>query len=116
MKNFKKADAYSRARHKVERIKKFYKHLAAYIIINSIVLGIKIIKNFNFGDSNFDYWVDINVYGIWHIWAIVLAFHAFAVFGSDRLFSKKWEQNKIQQFMEEEGRNVNSNNKEHGKL
>jgi 2TM domain len=104
-----KNDAYSRARYKVDRIRGFYKHLAAYIIINSLILGIKIIKNFNFGDSNFDLWVDINFYGIWLFWGIGLAFHAFAVFGTDYFFGKNWEENKINQIMEEDKHNANSN-------
>jgi 2TM domain len=111
MKNYNnKNDAYSRARYKVDRIRGFYKHLAAYIIINSLILGIKIIKDFNFGDSNFDLWVDINIYGIWFFWGIGLAFHAFSVFGVIPFFGKNWEENKIKKYMEEEEYNIKSNN------
>lgn len=111
MENLNQNDAYSRARHKVDRIKGFYKHLAAYIIINSIILGIKIIKNFNIGDTNFDLWIDINFYGTWLFWGIGLAFHAFSVFGSDYFFGKNWEENKIKQMMEEDEQNINSKNR-----
>ncbi len=111
MKNFNRNNAYSRAKHKVNRIRRFYKHLAAYIIINSLILGIKIVKNFNFGDSFSELWVDINFNGIWLYWGIGLAFHAFAVFGTDYFFGQNWEENKIKRFMEEDERNVNSNNK-----
>ena len=108
--NFNQDNAYSRAKHKVDRIKGFYKHLAAYIIINSLILGFKIIKNFNFGDSFSEIWVDINFYGIWLFWGIGLAFHAISVFGVDYIFGQNWEENKIKQFMEEE-HNIKSNNK-----
>jgi len=111
MKNFNQNDAYSRARNKVEKIKGFYKHLAAYIIINSLIFGIKIIKNFNFKDSNFELWVDINFFGIWFFWGIGLAFHAFSVFGTDYFFGKNWEENKIKQMMDEDEQNINSKNK-----
>lgn len=111
MKTFNDKDAYSRARHKVNRIKGFYKHLAAYIIINSLFFGIRIIRNFDFGDSFSDIWFDINFNGIWLFWGIGLAFHAFSVFGVDHFFGKNWEENKINQFMEEDERDVNSNNK-----
>lgn len=111
MKTFNQDNAYSRAKHKVDRIKGFYKHLAAYIIINSLILGIKIIRNFNFGDSFIELWVDINFYGIWLYWGIGLAFHAFSVFGVDYFFGKNWEEDKIKQFMEEDERNINSNNR-----
>ena len=102
-------DAHSRAKYKVNRIKRFYNHLAAYIKVNSLILGIKFFKNFNFGDSFSDVWVDINFYGIWVFWGIGLAFHAFAVFGTDYFFGKNWEENKIKKFMEDDEHNVNSN-------
>ena len=102
-------DSYSRAKYKVNRIKRFYNHLAAYIIVNSLILGIKFFKNFNFGDSFSDVWVDINFYGVWVFWGIGLAFHAFAVFGTDYFFGKNWEENKIKKFMEDDEHNVNSN-------
>jgi 2TM domain len=110
MKKFNQKDAYSRARYKVDRIKGFYKHLAAYIIINSLIYGFKIIKNINFGDSFSEVWFDINFYGIWLFWGIGLAFHAFSVFGVIPFFGKNWEENKIKKYMEEEERNIKSNN------
>jgi len=111
MKNYYNDDAYSRAKHKVERIKRFYRHLAAYIIINSLIFGIKIIKSITHGESFSDAFFDINFYGIWLYWGIGLAFHAFAVFGADYFFGKNWEENKIKEFMEEDERDSKSNNK-----
>ena len=111
MKNFNQNDAYSRAKHKVDRIKEFYKHLGAYIIINSLILGVKIIRNFNFGDSFSEIWVGVDFYGIWLFWGIGLAFHAFSVFGVDYFLGKNWEEEKINQFMEEDERDINSNNR-----
>lgn len=109
MKNFNQDSTYTRAKYKVEKLKRFYKHLAAYIIVNSLIFGVKIIKNFNFDNSISELWLDINFYGLWFIWGIGLAFHAFCVFGADHLFGKNWEQNKIKQFMDEDERNANSN-------
>ncbi len=110
MKNFNQNNAYSRAKHKVGRIKGFYEHLVGYIIINSLIYGFKIIKNLNFGDSFSEIWVDINFYGIWLFWGIGLAFHAFSVFGVNYFFGQNWEENKIKQFMKEEERKIKSNN------
>ena len=111
MKNFNQYDAYSRAKHKVDRIRGFYKHLTAYIIVNSLIYGINIIKNLNFGDSFSEIWFDINFYGLWFFWGIGLACHAFSVFGTDHLFGKNWEENKIKKFMEEDEHNANANKK-----
>lgn len=107
MKNFNQNDAYSRAKYKVERIKKFYKHLAAYIIVNSLILGLKIVRNLNHGESFSEAFFDIDFYGIWLFWGLGLAFHAFAVFGSDYFFGRNWEENKIKQYMEEDELNSN---------
>ena len=111
MKTFNQDDAYSRAQYKVNKIKRFYKHLAAYIIVNLFIQGIKIFKNFNFGDSFSDLWIDINFHGLWLIWGIGLAFHAFAVFGTDYFFGKNWEENKIQKLMDKEEDKVKPNNR-----
>ncbi|MCK5401983.1 MAG: 2TM domain-containing protein [Flavobacteriaceae bacterium] len=111
MKNHNQDDAYSRARYKVEKIKRFYKHLAAYIIVNSLIFGIKIIRNLTHGETFSEAFFDINFYGIWLFWGIGLVFHAFAVFGTDYFFGKNWEENKIKQFMEEDGHSFKSNNK-----
>jgi len=110
MKNLNQNETYSRAKRRVERIKRFYKHLAAYIIVNAFIFGIKIIKHVTHGESFTDAVFDYNYYGLWFYWGIGLAFHAFAVFGPDHLFGKNWEENKIKQFMEEEEQKFNSKN------
>ncbi len=111
MKNFNQNNAYSRAKHKVGRIKGFYEHLVGYIIINSLIYGFKIIKKLNFGDTFSEIWVDINFYGIWLFWGIGLGLHAFSVFGVVPFFGQSWEENKIKQFMKEEEHNIKSNSK-----
>lgn len=111
MKNYKQDDPYSRAKYKVEKIKRFYKHLAAYIIVNSLIFGIKIIKHVTHGESFSEAILDFNFYGLWLFWGIGLVFHAFAVFGADHLFGKDWEENKIKQFMDEEENDVKSHKK-----
>ena len=102
-------DAYSRAKYKVNRIKRFYNHLAAYIIVNTLFIVLKIVRNFDKGDDFFDVILDFNFGNLWFFWGIGLAFHAFAVFGTDYFFGKNWEENKIKKFMEDDEHNVNSN-------
>jgi 2TM domain len=110
MKNYNKQnDAHSRAIYKVKRIKRFYKHLAAYIIVNTLFIVLKIVRNFDRGDDFFEIILDFNFGNLWFLWGIGLAFHAFAVFGTDYFFGKNWEENKINQIMEEDELNENSN-------
>ncbi|RLD30048.1 MAG: hypothetical protein DRI75_01455 [Bacteroidetes bacterium] len=111
MKNYNQDDAYLRAKHKMNKLKGFYKHLAAYIIINSLIFGMKIIRNLTHGETFSEAFFDIDFYGLWLFWGIGLAFHAFCVFGANHMFGKDWEENKIKKFMEDDERNVNSNRK-----
>jgi 2TM domain-containing protein len=110
MKQFNQDDAYFRAKYKVERIRRFYKHLAIYIIVVAFVFGIKIVKHMTHGESFFEAITSINIYGIWLFWGIGLTFHAFAVFGTDYFLGKNWEENKMKQFMQEDEENFKSNN------
>jgi ABC-type multidrug transport system fused ATPase/permease subunit len=111
MKNFNQEDAYSRAKHKVDKLKGFYKHLSVYIIINALIFGMKIIRNLTHGETLSEAFFDIDFYGIWLFWGIGLAFHAFSVFGVVPFFGQNWEENKIKKYMEDDERNVNSNRK-----
>lgn len=104
-------DAYSRARSKVYKIKKFYKHLGAYIIVNTLLKVLKFVRNFDNGEDFFDMILDFNFGNLWFFWGIGLAFHAFSVFGTDYFFGKNWEENKINKIMEDDERNTHSKNR-----
>lgn len=102
---------YERALKKVEAIKRFYKHLRVYIIINVllILLRIKIFKFFsdgNFSDVQFDRWLDWNTYGTVFIWGIALLIHGIYAFQYKFKFFKNWEDRKLKEFMEKEENNV----------
>ena len=45
--------------------------------------------------------INWDVFGTPIIWGILLIFHAAKVFGNFSPFGKKWEEKKIQQFMED---------------
>ena len=107
MKNINQDSSYARAKQKVKKLRGFYKHLAIYLIVNGFVYGLKIIKNFNMEVSNIEIWVIIPK-GMWFYWGIGLVIHAISVFGFLHLFSKNWEENKINKYMEEEERRNNS--------
>jgi hypothetical protein len=107
MKNMDQESAYARAKEKVQRLRGFYKHLAVYLIVNGFIYGLHIIRNFDIEVLNLDIRVIIPQ-GIWLYWGIGLVIHAISVFGFRRLFSKNWEENKINQYMEDEERRNNS--------
>ena len=102
---------YNRALKKVENIKKFYAHLRAYLIINLVLLLIKanifdLFKGGNIEDLHFERWLDLNVYGTAILWGIGLLIHGLYVFQYKFKFFKKWEEEKVKEFMENDNNNL----------
>ena len=101
---------YERALKKVEAIKRFYKHLRVYIIINVLLLLLraKIFKFFrdgDFSDVHFDRWLDWNTYGTAIIWGIALFIHGLYAFQYKFKFFKNWEDRKLKEILEKEENN-----------
>lgn len=93
-----------RAKQRIEEIKKFYKHVVAYILVN---LFLAFIWNFSFKifgnfivSNQFDGGADSYI-PIWLIWGIFLALHGIKTFYFPNLFGKDWEERKIDEFMKE---------------
>jgi len=102
MKQYNKEDTYLRAKRQVENIKKFYGHLAAYIIVNCLLSGYKIYENLEDGETLQQAFFDFDTFAVWIFWGIGVAFHAFKVFGLPFILGKHWEEDKIKQFMDED--------------
>ena len=96
------SENYTRAKKRVEEIKKFYKHFAVYLVINFIFIGRRIYTDIRFGDSFFEAFTDIDNYGFFFWWGVFLIVHAIKVFGFPSLFNKDWEERKVKEFMNEE--------------
>jgi len=95
MKNFEEQKRYENAKKRVEKEKGFYNHLTAYIIINIALLFV----NSNFSHEGFNRWLDWNLYITPVLWGIGLLFHGISVFAKTPIFGKKWEENKIKEYM-----------------
>ena len=93
-KDYAEEELYIQARKRVEKIKGFYIHFAVYIVINLFLLGI---IYFNMS-ANENFW-SFGHFSTAFFWGIGIVFHALGVFGSNMLFSKKWEERKIQEYM-----------------
>jgi len=85
-------EKYLRAKKRVEDLKGFYSHLGIYILINLLLFIANAITSFGIW---WFYWVTL-------FWGIGIVFHAVSVFKRRNAFSKKWEEEKIQQYMNEE--------------
>jgi hypothetical protein len=99
---FTQEQNYFLAKKRVEKISKFYKHLAIYIIVNTFLTTIFIVGNINDGASFNDAFLNYNNYKIWFFWGIVIFLKALNVFGIETLLNSNWEERKIREFMNQQ--------------
>lgn len=92
---------YIRARKRLDELKKYYRHLIAYIVVNIGISAIKVNDIMDRGDTFSEAFQDFDVYAVWLFWGIGLAFHTFKVFGAKLFLDKNWEEKKIQEYMNE---------------
>ncbi|MDX6746198.1 2TM domain-containing protein [Polaribacter sp. PL03] len=92
------------AKNRVEKISKFYKHLATYIVVNTFLSAIFIFGDVNEGDTFKEALFNYNNFRIWFFWGIGIAFQAFNTFGFNILMSEDWEDKKIQKYMDQENK------------
>jgi hypothetical protein len=100
----KEEQHYVLTRKRVEKISKFYKHLAIYIVVNIFLSAIFIVGDINDGDTFNEAFFDFHNYKIWIYWGIGIIFQAINTFGLSILFNKDWEKRKIEQYMNEDKR------------
>lgn len=109
MRDFRKEDAYVRAKHHADKLKSFYVHVVIYLVLNTCLTTFKIFRNINNGETFNEAFFDFSTLITWALWGIGLALHAFSVFGLPFLLGKNWEQKKIEKLMKEEEQNTNWN-------
>ncbi|MCR5862856.1 2TM domain-containing protein [Flavobacterium sp. J372] len=97
--SFEEAQRLERARKKVQAIMGFYKHLAAYVIVNLFLIAMKWF-NLDPGEEFFTF----GTFSTAFFWGIGLVFHGVGVFGTNIFLGRNWEERKIQQYMEQEER------------
>lgn len=102
MEGYTQQERYERAKKRVNNIKGFYGHFAAYIIVNIFISSNKIARNMNHGENFSDAFFDFGTFALWMFWGIGLFFHFYGVFGKKYIFSKDWEQRKLKEFIEKE--------------
>ena len=93
MANYENENKYLRAKERVEKIKKFYTSLIAYVVFISFLAVL-------------NYYIDKWQYP-WFLWAafgwgIGIVFQALKAFGFNPFFGKNWEERKIKEFMNDD--------------
>ncbi|OUS01992.1 hypothetical protein A9Q86_04895 [Flavobacteriales bacterium 33_180_T64] len=88
---------YLKAKGRVRKLKGFYIHLCGYIIgVSLLVFNLIIIEEG-------EYKIPIT-WLIWTLiiaWGIILTIHAWVTFKGQFLFTKRWEERKIQKYLDE---------------
>ena len=88
---------YLKAKHRVEKVKGFYNHLATYLIINLVITGFKVSNDVDRWDNFIDELLSINVLSVWMIWGLFLVLHFISL-----VFVSGWESRKIEKLMAED--------------
>ena len=89
--------AYEKAKNRVKKLKSFYKHATAFVVVNLLIVY------FNFrelapNESYFQYKNFVTFF----FWGIGLLAHAATLFLPGMLLGKQWEDQKIKQLMDQE--------------
>ena len=85
-------ESYERAKKRVEELKGFYGHLIAYIVVNVFLAIVNLLTTPGFWWFHF----------VTFFWGIGLVAHGLSVFTKRGIFSKDWEDRKINEYMEKE--------------
>ncbi len=73
----------------VKDLKKFYKQLTTYVIVNIVLLIVNLVTN---PHQLWFYWVTL-------FWGIGIAMYTIKLFGPARKLNKTWEEKKIKEYM-----------------
>ncbi len=96
---FTKEQKYILAKKRVEKISKFYKHLAVYVVVNIFLSAIYIGGDIFDGDTFYEAFSNYHNYKIWMYWGLGILFQAINTFGIGFIFNKDWEERKIKDYM-----------------
>ncbi len=97
----KNTTAYRNAKKKMEILKGFYNHLWVYIAINTVLILVNA-EVFNSEPNDFS---DLGNYFTAFFWGIGLVCHALYTFYTlnfKNSFLKRWEEKKIQEYLEKD--------------
>ncbi|WP_347372720.1 2TM domain-containing protein [Aequorivita sp. Q41] len=97
--NYSKNIKFESAQKRVEALKRFYKHVLVYGIVNFALFIVRgqVLEFFisESTDKNFIEWIDWNILIVPIFWGIGLLFHAARTFKYKLKFIKNWEENQL---------------------
>ncbi|WP_280935501.1 2TM domain-containing protein [Aquimarina sp. 2201CG14-23] len=110
MNNIDKRKAYKQARKRVIEERSFYSHATVYVIMNIVIFLFKIKVGDYVDNEEYNNYIFWNLISTPVLWGLGLLGHGLWTFREKNglgklfnksIFSKKWEQRKIKEFMNE---------------
>jgi hypothetical protein len=98
--NKEKNQRYLRAKKRTDMLRKFYKHLMVYLVVNIIISGFKINHYMNQGDTFEEALFTLDTYLTWLIWGVFVLLQAIKTFKSNVILGADWEERKIREYMD----------------
>lgn len=102
--NEERIASYQRAKKRTEALRKFYKHLVIYIVVNIAISVYKVHEYLEDGYSFEDALINIDTLAVWVVWGVFVLLQAFKTFNPSMFMGADWEEKKIRQFMDENNR------------
>lgn len=94
-----KNQRYLRAKKRIEMIRKFYKHLVIYIVINIVISGFKVYEYMDEGYTFDESLFILDTYIVWLVWGVFVLLQAIRTFKSNVVMGADWEEKKIREYM-----------------
>lgn len=94
-------ESYIRAKKKTEEIKKFYKHLIIYVVVNIIISAVKVTDYLDGGFTLEETFSQLDIYIVWLIWGFFILLRAVKTFKANAILGADWEERKIKEIMNE---------------
>lgn len=99
-----KNQRYLRAKKRTDAIRKFYKHLVVFIVVNIVISGFKIKGYMEEGYTFEETLTLIDTWAVWAVWGVFVLLQAIRTFKSNVILGTDWEDKKIQEYMNENNR------------
>ena len=97
--NYNEDQSYLLAKKRVDELKKYYMHLAIYIVVNVIIFSFKVYDDLQDGSTLQEAFTNYLNYITLFFWGIGLLSHTFKTFGLHLFLGANWEQKKVDQYM-----------------
>jgi hypothetical protein len=91
-----------KAKARVAQLRGFYIHATVYIIINTFLIIIKLMNNYENGESFSQAFFDVSTFITPFFWGIGLLVHGLKISRVNLFFSKDWEARQIKKYMDQD--------------